>query len=394
MHTKWFLLSVLLSSLLSSSVNAESSNTLRNVRGGADEAAALAYSKFTKPIELHFKPDGFWQAQKLSSMNGVSNHAPKLGAAYGYEPCDGRRNSYRHLEPPPASPANIGGYDLDNTVMGRWLSDNRFILVETYTIRYQNAGKPQSYGGEDVYDCKIVNDNVMKYLRLNQAKNIHDGLDIPIGQRILAKWTFRNRYDTPIPGKGKVKVFAGTFTYRIEPIDPFVAFPGEGTATVKLYLDPDNGRWTVDNWEMQDPGINLLTNPLPVNCKVITLTSDNSRLVSPYKGDCKDGVADGHGSYTLQVYRGGVPKLMNVNGEFRNGRLNGKVTVTITGVYSFSEEGEYRENEPVNSIARTVYPNGTIEVSESRNGIFFATCRSDGQYERNCTDRDKLLGTH
>ncbi|TKB72426.1 MAG: hypothetical protein E8D46_13845 [Nitrospira sp.] len=387
MHTKWFLLSVLLSSLLSSSVNAESSNTLRNVRGGADEAAALAYSKFTKPIELHFKPDGFWQAQKLSSMNGVSNHAPKLGAAYGYEPCDGRRNSYRHLEPPPASPANIGGYDLDNTVMGRWLSDNRFILVETYTIRYQNAGKPQSYGGEDVYDCKIVNDNVMKYLRLNQAKNIHDGLDIPIGQRILAKWTFRNRYDTPIPGKGKVKVFAGTFTYRIEPIDPFVAFPGEGTATVKLYLDPDNGRWTVDNWEMQDPGINLLTNPLPVNCKVFPLNSPHSILVSPYKGDCKDGMADGQGGYT---YSFDNVKPRSVNGEFRNGKLNGKATITGE---NFVTKGDFLDNIQVYAITRGVDASGAKYVYEYRKDNPLVICSSDGRGEANCTDRDKLLGT-
>jgi hypothetical protein len=59
-----------------------------------------------------------------------------------------------------------------------------------------------------------------------------------------------------------VKVFAGTFSYRIDPLVPIVSFSGEGTATVKMFLNPDDGQWTIDKWEEHDPSITILTNPL------------------------------------------------------------------------------------------------------------------------------------
>jgi hypothetical protein len=398
MRTKWLPLCLLLSSLLPNSATAQSSNTQRNVRGGADESAALSHSEFTKPKTLHIDSDGFLQARRLEALNGVSsfNVASDLNPSGGpndFRPCAEQVTNGS----PPEVGAYVVGYNFDPRTIAEWLLKNQFIQFETYSIRYPKTEAINASGsfGEGfkaaaVFVCAILNDNVGKYLPSNQARDVHNGLDIPIGRRALTKWTFRNRYDTPVPGKGTVKVFAGTFSYRIHPIVPIVAFPGEGTATVKLYLNPDNGRWTVDNWQMQDPGITLLTNPLPVNCKVFTITQDNSRLVSPYKGGCKDGLADGHGSYTLSVYRGGVPKPLNVNGEFRNGKLNGKVAMTGAD----SEEGEYRENERVNSILRSVLPTGRIEANEWRNGVFFSRCTSDGQDERNCTDRDKLLETH
>jgi len=400
MRTKWLLLCVLLSSLLPNSANAQSSDTLRNVRGGADEAAALAYSEFTKPKVLHIDRDGFLQARRLEALNGVSSY----NVASDLNPSGGPNDFRPCFERGPIAPdgdaidARFVGYSFDPGVIYKWLSSNNFIQFETYNIRYPKTEAINASGSfgkgfkaAAVFVCAILNDNVGKYLPPNQARDVHNGLDIPIGRRALTKWTFRNRYDTPVPGKGNVKVFAGTFTYRIDPIVPIVAFPGEGTATVKLYLNPDNGRWTIDNWQMQDPGITLLTNPLPVNCKVFTIIQDNSRLVSPYKGGCKDGLADGHGSYTLSVYRGGVQKTLNVDGEFRNGKLNGKVSMTGAD----SEEGEYRENNPVNSIKREFNTdNGHMWASEWRNGVLFATCTSDGQFERNCTDREKLLGTH
>lgn len=223
-----------------------------NVAGAledADETAALSYSDFTKPIVLHIDPDGFSQAQRLKASNGFDKYS-----AHGFEPCDVQSN-YRG----PIVNAYIDGnkrFDFDWVVINRWLSNNQFFAgSETYNIRFADGV---------MYDfvCTIISDNVGKYLSPNQAMNVHNGLDIPIGRRVLTNWTFRNRYDTPVPGKGNVKVFAGTFTYRIDPIVPIVSFSGEGTATVKMYLNPDNGRWTVANWQQQDPRITLLTNPL------------------------------------------------------------------------------------------------------------------------------------
>jgi hypothetical protein len=59
-----------------------------------------------------------------------------------------------------------------------------------------------------------------------------------------------------------VNVFAGTFSYRVDPLVPIVSFSGEGTGTVKMFLNFDNGQWTIDSWEEHDPAIANLTNPI------------------------------------------------------------------------------------------------------------------------------------
>lgn len=226
--------------------------------GDADEDAALSHSEFVAPILLHIDRDGFSEAQRLRALNGVSNFGPddlnQAGGLNDFPPCaEQGPDGIRH-----AIDVNIIGYNFDMGVVAGWMRNNRFIEFETYNLRYPKfASKAPA-----VFVCPILNDNVGKYLPSNQARNIHNGIDIPIGRRILTKWTYRNRYETPAPGRGNVKVFAGTFTYKIDPIIPIVSFSGEGTATVKLYIDPDNGRWTVDSWEQHDPGITLLTNPL------------------------------------------------------------------------------------------------------------------------------------
>lgn len=230
---------------------------------GADETAALSDSKFTTPIVLRLGQDGYSQAQKLVAMNGVDNRRTS-GARYEtsrYLPCGGQREYSGSLQ---ISTHIDNGYDFDDMTMKKWLSNNRIIESVTYNIRYPNAGSENPYGNNDDYVCPIVNDNVSKYFSSIQGRNVHNGLDIPIGRRVLTKWTFRNRYSTDIPGKGNVKVFAGTFTYMVVSMVPIVSFSGEGTVTVKMYLDPDTGRWTKDNWEKDDKRISLslLTNPL------------------------------------------------------------------------------------------------------------------------------------
>lgn len=360
--------------------------------GAVDEDAALAHTDFIAPITLKIDRDGFSQAQKLAAMNGVNNRQT-YGAQYetrNYLPCGGLRE-YQGV---PGLVADINGYNFNRRVIYDWLLNNRVVQVSTYNIRYPNASMAQSYGGEDAYPCSIVNDNVSKYFPSSQARNVHNGLNIPIGRRVFAKWTFRNRYDTPVPGKGNVKVFAGTFTYKIAPIVPIVSFSGEGTATVKLYLNPDNGRWTVDRWEQHDPSISLVINPLAApavgqgDCEVI-LGYPGQSIAIPYKGGCKDGLADGQGSYTYS-YKLAPEMQTTVSGTFRNGKLNGHATFNQSGLISEVEE---QENGIVNGIYRAVDPKGNRYAVEYRNGVLIARCSADGQREQNCIDRDKLLGT-
>lgn len=232
---------------------------LASALGSADETAALLHSKFTNPIVLHIDRDGVVGAQRLGALNGVSNFGPtdlnQVGGLNDFPPCVEQQGNAGT----PGIGANIVGYNFDQRAIANWLSNNRFVELKTYNLHYPKFAGSKAPA---VFVCSILNENVRKYLTSGQSGNLHNGLEIPIGRRTLAKWTYRNRYETPFPGKGNVKVFAGTLTYKIDPIVPIVSFTGEGTANVKMYLDPDNGRWTIDSWKMQDPDINLLTNPL------------------------------------------------------------------------------------------------------------------------------------
>jgi hypothetical protein len=102
------------------------------------------------------------------------------------------------------------------------------------------------------YRCIIYSDGTELQQKIG---NIHAGGSAFIGARQQLKWTYKNTYETAIPGKGNVKVFAGRFDYQITPLFPGISFPGNGTGSVKAYLDPDNGRWTVTDREKHDPPI-------------------------------------------------------------------------------------------------------------------------------------------
>lgn len=463
---------VLLCSGFLTSANAQLSNLLG--AGGADETAALSNPEFTKPVVLHIDPDGFRGAQRLRALNGVSNFGPgdfnEVGGLNDFPPCvEQARNAGN-----PGIGANIDRYNFGQGIIARWMSNNRFIEFDSYTVRYPKWGNSKAPA---TFVCPMLNPNVSKYFPPVQGGNLHNGLDIAIGRRVLTKWTHRNRYDTPLPGKGNVKVFAGTFTYRIDPLVPIVSFPGEGTATVKLFLNPDNGRWTIDNWQKQDPSISLLTNPLdpsgtaasepppmlspppapppprrpvffkegkndndrqqdesvcgmaeingqlkgktwidcmvqkgwqdkqpPVttapasaqqatagqgDCKVFTL-QDRMIIESPYRGGCKDGLADGQGSFTYFIMYEGTKLVSSVKGEFRHGKMNGNGTIVQQDRVL---EGEFRENNIWNAIVRGVGKDGIKWASQFREGALTATCRADGKGEQNCTDREGLLRT-
>jgi len=125
------------------------------------------------------------------------------------------------------------------------------------------------------------------------------------------------------------------------------------------------------------------------DCKV-SLMGQSVNIVSPYKGGCKDGLAEGQGSYSFQS--GANPEITTVKGQFRKGKLNGHATSTTPN--SVAEE-DYRDNDLIN-WTKTWNRNGVKTVSEGRNGVFVALCSSDGKNEKKCTDADRrrLLGTH
>jgi hypothetical protein len=130
------------------------------------------------------------------------------------------------------------------------------------------------------------------------------------------------------------------------------------------------------------------------DCKVfpVPMGGSNTSIVTPYNGGCKGGLANGQGSYTFSGTNNDGTVVGNVKGEFREGKLNGDVTITMTQPDRVLE-GEFRENRTWNTIVRGVGKDSVRYAVQVRDGVNIATCRSDGNFERNCTDRDRLLGT-
>lgn len=80
------------------------------------------------------------------------------------------------------------------------------------------------------------------------------------------------------------------------------------------------------------------------DCKVF-LYGNTLRLASPYKGGCKDGLAEGQGSYSYTTTD--FPNIVTaLNGEFHEGRLNGHVTQDRPGMHY---EGEFRDNRVISA---------------------------------------------
>jgi len=223
--------------------------------GGEDEKAALLNPAFTNPILMQFPPDTYAAAQRAAAMNGVDER-PTNGAAYNssdFLPC--------HV-PDPVNPGvgfgiSIGQYQFGRDVIVNWLARKGLVLVNRYTIRYPNTTYAQ-YGTENTFICPVVSDAMLQYVPEEaRAGGLHNGLTIPLLWRKFGEWTYRNRYETDVPGSGNVKMFAGTFTYTLESAIPNGVVAGVGTGSVKVMLNPDNGQWQVTEYQNQDPSISL-----------------------------------------------------------------------------------------------------------------------------------------
>ena len=287
-----------------------------------DEDAALSTRDFVAPVMLRIDRDGFAQAQRLKAMNGVSNFAFGLelnpvGGPNDFSPCsDDRRPGIR---------AQVPGFSVDAS---QWVTNN-FVALETYHIRYPRTGRDSSWV------CPVLSETIRPHLP--GVSDHHSGVEASIGRRVLTKWTYRNRYETPLAGKGNVKVFAGSFTYKIESTTRLAAFPGEGTATVKLFRDPDNGRWTRMDWNMKDPTILLLSLPLTSQkptgnqdipeasikaggCQVFKHPIYAESVTLKWIGGCENGLAAGPG--LLRIINNSNGKVVRIEkGNMTQGRF-------------------------------------------------------------------------
>ena len=220
--------------------------------------AALAqpmFVRFSDPIELIVPPDAFESARFLSNISGSSNltnrGVPDLS--------DCRREiqfAVRNLSTAPNSRQIL-----------EFLRKNYFVDAVNYRADFVERGITGRGADGTVYTMDIPRPETFRCITYNYKLAAHlkgpSGAAIPIGAlhrggiarlgaRKMTKWTYQKGYETPIPGKGNVQIFAGTFTYTVvkdTQTFPGLSFNGEGTVAMKMWLNPDNGQWTVEEWK-------------------------------------------------------------------------------------------------------------------------------------------------
>ncbi len=209
---------------------------------------ATADAGFTQPIYLHLDQDNFAAARYIQSLKGGP---VDYWATQGNVHCP--ENGYG---PAPTISAHIDGYDTGAQQTLDWLRSNSIITFANYSVSYTNSPSGPLTRN---YTCVVVGDAVTQYA----SGPIHAGTTVALAHRASPSWTYANSYDADVPGKGRVKMFAGSYSYTMQPNVPWVSFSGSGTATMKMYLDPDNGKWTMLEAKYADPGI-VLVNGAPV----------------------------------------------------------------------------------------------------------------------------------
>lgn len=221
----------------------------------AAETAALASPQFANGPLLMVGMDADYEARRLAALNGV-DAGPTYGAAYSVSAYPGCTIQ--------AAQANIGaevkGYAFTGDAVALWLRKEGYLTTEVYSISYPNASMVKSYGNLNVFYCPELTESFREAIqKVQQVANIHNYVNVPIAHRTLDRWTFENQYAAPYPGKGNVTVFAGTLAYHMVPAFPGISFSGSGTASIKMYLDPDTGTWDVDSFYVHDPSMSLDT---------------------------------------------------------------------------------------------------------------------------------------
>jgi hypothetical protein len=216
-----------------------------NVPTAAEQHLAFSNSQFTNLVMLHIPADDFASTQMLAQQTGQVEWWTFVRSNIGCAQSGYAANLTSHPLP------TIDGYGLDGNAVESTLEQAGVRAVQSYTLTLD----PTPWGSINRSFACLINTGTMA--QFVPGQNLHGDLAIPIGQRVCTRWTYANHYQTPVPGQGTVQVFAGTFTYTMKPLVTGVQFPGTGTASVKLSLNPDNGQWTVVDFQLRDPPISF-----------------------------------------------------------------------------------------------------------------------------------------
>jgi hypothetical protein len=209
-----------------------------------DKTIALTQPVFSSEITLHINPD---DADTIADVDAhVSNPYPFQSSAPLY-PC--------HADYGANAPDLWASIDGDNGslnhVLGGWLLQSGWIQTSTHSLSFMGNGGVQS----ESFVCHLVTKVRLRFLQgAMDDMDIHHGLTIPLFMRACTRWTYANAYEVETPGKGKVKVFAGTFDFRLMPLVPGITTQGGGTYSVKMLLDPDTGKWESTFQKTSDTG--------------------------------------------------------------------------------------------------------------------------------------------
>lgn len=195
--------------------------------------------RFTNNIALHIPNEGFGSLQILASIDTITwDSAVRLRHSCTES---GDHSQVRALGP------YFDEYELASDVIANDLVASGVQRVESVSLTI-----PDSPWGPltRTYSCVVNNDTMQQYV---PGQNIHAPLDIPVGYRVCKGWSYFNQYDTAVPGQGTVHVLAGTISFEMAPLAEGVAFGGDGTVSIKLHQNPDNGSWVIDTYEVHDP---------------------------------------------------------------------------------------------------------------------------------------------
>ena len=250
---------------------------------------ALKQPQFSQPVVLHVDRDGYAIAEALGSWSGVNgrHYAMPTHIEYDIYPLcinslvrdlknslgelthDARLGSYKFdgSAVAPGSPlyrtrsavrGDIGnqqqGSNREDPTLFYWMINHGVLDTKQFDIAYSDIGGT----AQDVsWYCTYVDDRFARAHSVEGVTDFHNGVDLVAGRRELVGWTYANTYETDFPGKGKVKVFAGTFTYTIKPLMPDLSFKEDGKASIKMFLDPDTGQWTIISFDIGDPSLTL-----------------------------------------------------------------------------------------------------------------------------------------
>jgi hypothetical protein len=218
-----------------------------------DEAVALSAPQFTAPILVRVNADAYQQSQQLEALNGVDPRATN-GAAYertAFAPCGASiQDAAFTVQADMDGPAR--GADLVNA-----LTRSSLYRFSSYNIQYPNRTSNDN-GTYNIFVCAVRADDARDYfLPADRGRDIHGPVSLLFSRRLFLDWTYRNRYEAPVSGRGSLKVFAGTMSYKMDVVMPIGSYNGDGTASVRVTLNPDTGKWEVESYELHDPELTL-----------------------------------------------------------------------------------------------------------------------------------------